>query len=94
MFFYINYRTAQFQFIIVPRDQSSIEREDPKNFMRNVEYGPVFRESFLDQAFKLYDTVLSLKATMGNDTVTLQDICFKVRSGYFLQMRTDRNKFS
>ncbi|KAI1724282.1 patched family domain-containing protein [Ditylenchus destructor] len=65
------------QFIIVPRDQSSIEREDPKNFMRNVEYGPVFRESFLYEAFKLYDTVLSLTATLGNDTVALRDICFK-----------------
>jgi len=71
------YRTAQF--IVTPRDQRSIQREDPKNFDRVIEYGPVFKKSFLEGTLKLYDKVLSLTATSEESgrAVGLRDICYK-----------------
>lgn len=64
--------------IIVPRDQSAYEREDPKNFLNTISYGPAFRLAFLEESFKLYLKILSLNATTPRgENVSLSDICFK-----------------
>lgn len=73
------YRTEQF--IIVPRDQTPIEREDPRNFLRTIEYGPVYRKEFLKEAFDLYDQIrwmsVQLPDEAGGGNVTLNDLCYK-----------------
>lgn len=63
----------------MPRNQSPYEREDPRNFLKTIKYGPVFRKSFLIEAFWLYDRIRFMKAEMDNgaENVTLSDICYK-----------------
>lgn len=62
----------------MPRNQSNFEREDPRDFLKTIEFGPVFRKEFLEESFKLYSEILSLTAiTEFGKNVTLNDICFK-----------------
>lgn len=78
---YISERTLSFrpfyrieQVIIIPKDQSVYRRDHESNFMRKANYGPVFRRSFFEAAFKLNNEVLNLTSPAG---IKLSDICFK-----------------
>jgi Niemann-Pick C1 protein len=67
------YRTTQV--IIRPINQSSWAHQvfpnDP------VTYGPALVKEFLHEALKLQNDISDLKGTLDNQTVSLEDICFK-----------------
>lgn len=60
----------------MPRDQSPYEREDPRNFLKTIKYGAVFRKSFLVEAFKLYNQIRFMKVETNGENITLSNICF------------------
>ncbi|KAI6191671.1 Niemann-Pick C1 protein [Aphelenchoides bicaudatus] len=62
------------QVIIIPRDQSFWHRDHESELFKQAAYGPVFRQEFFEEAFKLNNEILNLTSPGG---IRLTDICFK-----------------
>ncbi|KAH7727935.1 vacuolar membrane protein [Aphelenchoides avenae] len=65
------------QLIIHPKDTSFYERENETVLFEKGYYGPIFRKGFLEEAFKLQNEVLQLRAKTDKGEVRLEDICFQ-----------------